>query len=57
MSIADKMRKWSSRLNVIADEMEEEGFELNAEHLDFIIADLQYEAEAFKDGARVTFKK
>ncbi|GEM_PF-5600634 len=56
MNKSERLRSWTRRLQAIADEMELEGYETNAEHLDFIISDCEFEELAFNGGARVTFK-
>lgn len=37
----DLKRKWIADLQIIADEMEGEGYEVEAEHLDFIMLNVQ----------------
>lgn len=56
MNKAEKLRSWTRRLQVIADEMEIEGYEENALHLDFVAADCEFEEQAFHGGASVIFK-
>lgn len=52
----EKMQRWKEALSAIADDMEEEGYEANAEHLDFIMSDINFECAAFDGGAEVIFK-
>ena len=56
MNKAEQLRTWRRRLEVVADEMETEGYEVMAEHLDIIIGDCQFEEQAFAAGAEVIFK-
>ena len=55
LSPAELQRSWIARLQTLADEMELEGFEVEAEHLDFITNSIKAIAELFECGVDRVF--
>ncbi len=55
MNQEEKLLSWISRLQIIADEMEIERQEVNAEHVDFIVSDLKADCSELQHEGIITF--
>ena len=49
-------RKWIEKLGIMADEMEANGEEVNASHLDMIIQDLNFQHAQREDVCEIFYK-